>query len=423
VDLFKEYEWRGTIHGATEQIAQVLARDKLVAYAGFDPTAASLHVGSLLPLMQLARLQRFGHTPIALAGGGTGLVGDPSGKSDERRLLTQDQIDENLIGIKRQLAQFLDFEVKTNPARLVNNADWLGTITLTNFLRDVGKSFTVNFMMQKESVKRRITSEEGISYTEFSYMLMQAYDFLVLYETHNCTLQVGGSDQWGNMTLGIDLIRKKHATTAHAIVFPLITNSDGSKFGKTEAGTVWLDANMTSPYRFYQWLLNTDDRDAIDRLNYLTWLSQDEIAALQAELTSAPEKRSAQRALAREVTTIVHGESELRKAEKASQVLFGGEIEGLGKQDVLDIFEDVPTTEIPRSEMAGDGMLAVDLAAASGIVKSKGEAKRMIQAGGVYVNNRRVGGIEECISVSHAIEDEILVLRKGKKQYLVVRLI
>ncbi|MBU1637630.1 tyrosine--tRNA ligase, partial [bacterium] len=350
MNLFEEYKWRGTIHDATEQIEAVLAREKVTAYAGFDPTAASLHVGSLLPLMQLARLQKHGHSPIVLAGGGTGLVGDPSGKTAERQLLSYEQVEQNLIGIKPQLEQFLDFEVKTNPAKLVNNAEWLASITMMEFLREVGKNFTINMMLAKESVRRRYNAGDGISYAEFAYMLLQAYDYYVLNDRYNCTLEIGGSDQWGNITAGIDLISKKAGRLAHGIVFPLVTNASGTKFGKTEAGTVWLSADMTSPYRFYQWALNTDDRDVVNYLKYFTWLSKDEIHDLAQEVETAPEKRNAQRKLAQEITRTVHSEEAVISAEKASKVLFGGAIAGLSKREVMDIFEDIPTCAIERAK-------------------------------------------------------------------------
>jgi tyrosyl-tRNA synthetase len=277
--------------------------------------------------------------------------------------------------------------------------------------------------MQKESIKRRINSEEGISYTEFSYMLCQAYDYLVLYDKYNCTLQIGGSDQWGNITAGCDLIRKKRGGVAHGIVFPLVTNSDGSKFGKSESGTIWLDGDLTSPYQFYQWALNTDDRDVVQYLKYFTWLDEIAITDLAREVETAPEKRTAQRTLAREITGIVHGKEAIVSAEAASRVLFGGSLEGLSLKQVMDIFQDVPTAEIPRAKFSGEGMPVLDLLADSTVVKSKGEAKRMLQAGGLYLNNRRLADMNENIRLAEAIEESILVLRKGKKEYLLVKLV
>src|SRR5256714_1168 len=387
MNLFDEFEWRGMLYEATPELRDVLAKEKLTAYIGFDPSAPSLHVGSLLPIMGLARLQRFGHTPIAIAGGGTGLIGDPSGKTKERQLLTREQVEENLVGIKEQLSHFLDFEAKENPARIVNNADWLGPITMMEFLRDVGKYFTVNNLIGKEAIKRRLESDEGISFTEFSYPLLQAYDYLVLHDRFGCSLQMGGSDQWGNIVAGIDLIRRLRSARAHGLVFPLVTTAAGVKFGKTEAGAVWLDPKLTSPYRFYQFWLNTDDRDAITYLKFFTWLSQEEIAELEASVSTEPEKRTAQRELARHVTDLVHGETGLEKALRASEVLFGKEISGLGVQEILDIFADVPSTELERSKL--DGFTLGDALVVAGLVPSKGEAKRLVQSGGVSVNNLR----------------------------------
>src|SRR5207302_8045162 len=337
MNIYDEFQWRGMLYEATPELREVLANEKLTAYIGFDPSAASLHVGNLLPVMGLARLQRFGHTPIAIAGGGTGLIGDPSGKTKERQLLSNEQVEENLVGIKEQLSHFLDFNAKENPAMIVNNADWLGPITMMEFLRNVGKHFTVNNLLGKEAISRRLESDEGISFTEFSYPLLQAYDYLTLFDRYKCTLQMGGSDQWGNILAGIDLIRRLRGARAHGLVFPLVTTSAGVKFGKTEAGAVWLDAKLTSPYRFYQFWLNTDDRDVIVYLKFFTWLSKEEIDQLEQTVKSSPENREAQRKLAREVTALLHGETELAKAERASEVLFGKEISGLSVNEILDI--------------------------------------------------------------------------------------
>src|SRR5438093_2762578 len=319
-NLFDELQWRGLVAEATDAVADALAKEHVTAYIGFDPTASSLHVGSLLTVMGLARLQRFGHSPIAIVGGGTGMIGDPSGKSQERLLLSRDRIDANVAGIKSQLSRFLDFDAPNNPARLVNNADWLAGFDLLGFLRDTGKFFTVNSMLQKESVKSRLGTDEGISFTEFTYLLLQARDFLELFDRYNCTLQMGGSDQWGNITAGIDLIRRVRATKAHGLVWPLLQTASGAKFGKTEAGTVWLDPERTSPFRFYQFWLNTEDGDVVQYLKYFTFLDHVEIAELSDRTNVAPEKRDAQRALAREVTTLVHGAEHVARAERASSV-------------------------------------------------------------------------------------------------------
>src|SRR5690242_4576746 len=295
MNLFEELQWRGLVSESTDGLAEAFTKEQVTAYIGFDPTASSLHVGTLLTIMGLARLQRFGHSPIAIVGGGTGMIGDPSGKSQERVLLSAEQIEANLEGIRQQLSRFLDFNGVDNAARIVNNADWLGTIDLLSFLRDAGKHFTVNYMLQKESVSRRLESEEGISFTEFSYLVLQAYDFLQLFDRYGCVLQMGGSDQWGNITAGIDLIRKLRAAKAHGLVWPLMTTSSGTKFGKTESGTVWLDPARTSPFRFFQFWLNTDDRDVVSYLKCFTFLDRSAIDALEEQTRIAPERREAQR--------------------------------------------------------------------------------------------------------------------------------
>jgi len=422
MNLYDEIEWRGMLYEATPDLREVLTKEKVTAYIGFDPSAPSLHVGSLLPIMGLARLQRFGHTPIAIAGGGTGLIGDPSGKTKERMLLTREQVEENLVGIKEQLSHFLDFNARENPARIVNNADWLGPITMMEFLRDVGKHFTVNSLLGKEAISRRLESDDRISFTEFSYPLLQAYDYLVLFDRYKCTLQMGGSDQWGNILAGVDLIRRVRGGKAHALVFPLVTTTAGVKFGKTEAGAVWLDAKLTSPYRFYQFWLNTDDRDAISYLKFFTWLSKEEIDELEQSIKNAPEKREAQRRLAREVTTMLHGETEIEKAVRASEVLFGKEISGLTVEQIVDIFADVPSTEIAKSQIEGDGFTLGDALVLAGLAPSKGEAKRLVQGGGVAMNNIRSDDPRKSISASDFIDGQVLVLRKGAKHYHLIRI-
>lgn len=426
MNVFDEFEWRGLVYDSTPGLRELLDREKLTAYIGFDPTAASLHVGSLLPIMCLARLQRFGHSPIAIAGGGTGMIGDPSGKTVERQLLTSEKVEENLQGIKAQLARFLDFEAKENPARIVNNADWLATVPLIDFLRDVGKYFSVNAMMAKESVRRRLEGEEGLSYTEFSYMLLQAYDFLVLYDRYGCRLQMGGSDQWGNITAGADLIRRLRGheaeeKLAHGLVFPLVTTSAGVKFGKTEAGAVWLDPALTSPFRFYQFWINVDDRDVVQYLKFFTWLSREEIAELEEKVRTAPQEREAQKRLAREVTRTVHGEEALAKAEKATAVLFGAEIAELEPAEVRDIFADVPSVEIGKDRLEGEGIPLADLLVAAGLVPSKGEARRSIQGGGIYLNNVRVSEEKRTVTRADTLGEELIVLRKGRKEYRLAR--
>jgi tyrosyl-tRNA synthetase len=420
MNVFDEFTWRGMVYDATEGLEALLARERVTAYIGFDPTASSLHVGSLLPVMALARLQRFGHAPIAIVGGGTGLIGDPSGKAHERTLLTREQIDDNLAGIRAQLARFLDFERADNRARIVNNADWLATFDLLGFLRDTGKHFTVNYMLQKESVDRRLAGEEGISFTEFSYLLLQARDFLELFDRYGCTLQLGGSDQWGNITAGIELIRRVRGQKAHGLVMPLVTTASGAKFGKTEEGTVWLDAQRTSPFRFYQFWLNASDADVEKYLAYFTFLTRGDIQALAAATRLAPEKREAQRVLAREVTTLVHGADTAGRAERASAVLFGEDITTLDVEEVLALFEDVPSVEISGREFSA-GVGVVDLIARV-LAASKSEARRLIQSGGIYVNNRRIADAQLKLSAEQAIGGRLFVLRKGQKQQFLVRL-
>ncbi len=422
-DVYGEFDWRGMVHAGTEGVREVLAREKVTGYIGFDPTASSLHVGSLLPLMALARLQRFGHTPIAIAGGGTGMIGDPSGKTQERQLLSLEQIEDNLVGIRAQLERFLDFDAPSNPARIVNNADWLAKLDLMSFLRDIGKHFTVNAMLARESVKRRIESADGISYTEFTYSLLQAFDFLTLFDRYHCTLQLGGSDQWGNIVSGADLIRKLRGGKAHGLVMPLVTTTSGVKFGKTEAGTVWLDAGRTSPFRFYQFWLNTPDADAIRYLKYFTFLREDEISALGRELEAAPERREAQRALARDVTRLVHGLDAVGRAEHAASVLFSEAISELTAEDVLAVFDDVPSTDVAAASLEGEGVSLAELLAASRLASSKGEAARLIKGGGVYVNNRRVTNERERVVREQAIGGRLFILRKGKQQQHVLRIV
>lgn len=403
---------------ATEGLAERLAKEKVTVYIGFDPTAASLHIGSLLPIMVLAHLQRYGHTPVAIAGGGTGLIGDPSGKTEERKMLAPEQLEINLAGIKKQLASFLRFEGVPNPALIVNNADWLTTANLVDFLRDVGKHFTVNYLLAKESVRRRLEAERGISFTEFSYVLLQAFDFMTLFDRLNCTVQMGGSDQWGNITAGIDLIRSARGARVDGMVVPLLTTSNGTKFGKTEAGTVWLDPELTSPFRFYQYWLNTDDRDVVQYVKFFTFLSEDEVAALAQSVAAAPEQREAQRRLAQEVTRLVHGEAALARAERASRVLFGEEITGLNLGEVLEVFADVPSSEITG---LNGGVPVVELMTLTGLAPSRSEARRLVQSGGVYINNRRVTDVAQVVGPEAAIGGQVIVLRKGQKQYHLVQ--
>jgi len=419
---YDELKWRGLVYDNTESVPEMLAKGPVTVYTGFDATADSLHVGHMVPLMTLARLQRFGHIPVAVAGGGTSMIGDPSGKTTERQLLSREAIEANIATVKLQLAHFLDFETKTNAALLVNNADWLLSLNLVDFLRDIGKHFTVNYMISKDSVKMRLDREDGISFTEFSYMLLQSYDFLHLHDHFNCTLQAGGSDQWGNITAGVELIRRVRGKSAGALVYPLITKADGTKFGKTESGSVWLAPQRTSPYRFYQFWLNTDDRDVVSYLKFFTWLGEQEVRELEEAVARRPEQREAQRRLATEMTRMVHDLTALQKAEQASQVLFGGEIAGLSAGEVADIFAEVPSGEIAKEKLQGEGLPLGDLLIICGVVASKGEARRAIEAGGIYLNNRRVSDAAFKTTLADAIDSQFMVLRHGRKNYWLVRI-
>jgi tyrosyl-tRNA synthetase len=420
MDLYGELTWRGLVYDTTEGLRDVLARERVTAYSGFDPTAPSLHVGHLLPILALARLQRFGHSPIALLGGGTGLIGDPSFKAAERALLSAEQVEQNVAGIRSQIVRFLDFEDVSNPARLINNAEWLTTLGAIDFMRDVGKHFTVNAMMAKESVRRRIESADGISYTEFSYPLLQSYDYLVLHDRFGCNLQLGGSDQWGNITAGMDLVRRRRGTKVHGLVLPLLMTASGSKFGKTEAGSVWLDSQLTRPFEFYQFWLNTDDRDVVQYLKFFTFLTADRIAELEGATATKPERREAQGELARQVTGLVHGVEAVRHAEAATHALFGGDISHMSMQQLLDVFPDVPSATTPFSV---EGWGVVDLLASSGVTSSKGEATRLVRSGGIYVNGRRIVDEKHRLGSSEAVEGQLFVIRKGKRDNFLIRII
>lgn len=421
-NIFNEWQWRNLRYDSTEGLEELLAKEKIGVYNGFDPTADSLHVGHLVPMVGLARLQRFGHHPIALAGGGTGMIGDPSGRSTERNLLSAEIIAHNVEQIKGQLASILDFEVKRNPARLVNNMDWLSQISMIAFLRDVGKHFTVNYMIAKDSVQTRLDREDGLSYTEFSYMLLQAYDYLYLHEHYGCQLQAGGSDQWGNITAGVTLIRKVHARSAHGIVYPLIKRADGTKFGKTADGdSVWLDPKRTSPYRFYQFFVNMEDANVVEMLRFYTFLSQAEIAEYSQAVAERPHLREAQRRLGQEVTRMVHGETGLAKAEQATKIFFGEAIAGLGAAEIREIFADAPSSQVTRADFENGGIPVVHLLENAGVAKSRGEARRLISSGGIYLNNRRLQEADGVVTLDTAIEGRYLVLRRGKKDYYLVQ--
>ncbi|MFC1508344.1 tyrosine--tRNA ligase [Candidatus Omnitrophota bacterium] len=412
--------------GIIEQISDKPALEKsldtetVTLYAGFDPTADSLHLGHLFPLLCLARFQRLGHKPVGLVGGATAMIGDPSGKEEERQLLSEEAIEANAAALKKQLELFLDFSGK-NAAVMVNNADWTKDMTYLSWLRDIGKHFSVNYMLNKESVRRRIEDRnQGISYTEFSYMLIQANDFLELYNRYDCTLQVGGNDQWGNITAGIDLIHKARHKQAYGITFPLLTSTTGEKFGKTAGNAIWLDPEKTSPYELYQYWISTNDSDVIRYLNYFTYLEQDDIAALESEVSDAPEKREAQRILAEESTRMIHGEKGLHKATKASEVLFGGEISGFTDRELTNIFADVPSSTVRREDL-NDGVGVLALFTKSGVTKSNSQALQMLKQGGVYINNNRISDQRMVVTPDNLASDSMLVLRGGKKRYHLVK--
>ena len=419
MDLYGELTWRGLVYDETEGVRELIAREKVTVYAGFDPTAASLHVGHLLPILSLARAQRFGHSPIALVGGGTGLIGDPSFKAGERALLSLGEVERNAAGIRSQLSRFLDFEDAANPARLENNAEWLTKLSAIEFMRDVGKHFSVNAMMAKESVKRRLESEDGISYTEFSYPLLQAYDFLMLHDRFNCGVQLGGSDQWGNITAGMDLIRRVRGVKAYGLVLPLLMTAAGTKFGKTEAGSVWLDPELTRPFEFYQFWLNADDRDAVKYLKFFTFLPEPRIAELEAASAGEPERRHAQRELAREVTRLVHGEDGVRDAEAAAGKLFGGDLAGMSVAQLMEVFPNVPSKTVP---FQSDGWRLTGLLTDVGVTASNSEATRLIRSGGIYVNDKRITDEKERLSPDQAIEGQLFVVRKGKRENFLIRI-
>src|SRR5216117_1432299 len=422
MNILEELEWRGLIADCTDRAEfKKKTMSPLTLYCGFDPTAESLHVGNLVPLLGLRRFQLLGHHPIAVAGGATGSIGDPSGKTAERQLLTKETIATNIASVKEQLRRLLDFDTKTNPARLVDNASWTENVTYLDFLRDIGKHFSVNQMIGKESVRARMEDREvGISYTEFSYMLLQAFDFYVLCRDYHCELQIGGSDQWGNITAGIDLCRKKLGTQVYGLTLPLITNADGTKFGKTEAGAVWVDPKKTSVYKFYQFWIRTDDRDVIRYLKYFTFLSREEIEALAGQHAEKPEGRAAHRALAKEVTDLVHGPSATAEALRASEILFGGGLDGISESTFNEIVGEVPTKEIEKARLDGTGLPLVEVLHQSSLCSSKVQARRDIEGGGVYLNNVREGNVNRAVMNADLLFGKHLLLRKGKRNYVVV---
>ena len=444
MSIIDELKWRGLVADCTDaaELEKKIAAP-ITLYCGFDPTADSLHVGNLVPLLALRRFQLLGHHPIAVAGGATGSIGDPSGKTAERQLLTKEILDRNIASVKVQLAKLLDFETKQNPARLVDNASWTQNISFLDFLRDIGKHFSVNQMVAKESVRARMEDREvGISYTEFSYMLLQAFDFMVLCRDADCELQIGGSDQWGNITAGIELTRKKLGKHVFGLTLPLITNADGTKFGKTEAGAIWLDPQRTSVYKFYQFWINTDDRDVIRYLKYFTFLSHAEIESLEKAHAENPGGRVAHKAMASEVTKLIHGEKELKLAIRASEILFGGNLDGIDEKTFEEIFA-IPTNEfatetqaiyenigkqpggaprifIERSKLDGIGIPLVELLIITKLSQSKGQARKDIESGGIYVKNEREANAARVVTLSDLLFQKHVLLRKGKKNYVVV---
>jgi len=421
-DLLSELRWRGLIHQCTDEtgLAKLLAQGRQTIYIGFDPTATSLHVGGLMQLMMLRRFQRAGHRPIALVGGATGMIGDPSGKSEERNLLSADDLQRNVDGVASQMRRFLDFEGNEG-ALLLNNFDWMQGYSYLEFLRDVGKNFPIGQMMGKESVRSRLESEAGLSYTEFSYMLLQAYDFVHLARQHGCRIQAGGSDQWGNITAGIDLGRRMIGEQLFGLTAPLLTTSDGRKMGKTESGAIWLDRDRTSPYAFYQYWFRVEDADVMRCIAYLTEIDSEEYLSLKQETESDPGRRTAQKRLASWMTQLVHGEAGLAAANQASEILFGGEIDRLTDRDLTEIFADVPSCDLPRVSLDGDGLWIVDAMRQTGLASSSSEARRSVQDGGVYVNNRRIAEVDRKLTSADLASESVMVLRKGKRNYALLR--
>ena len=421
-DVYAELEWRGLNYQSTDpELGAKLSSETFTLYCGIDPTAPSLTVGHLMQILRLRRFQIAGHRPIALAGGGTGLIGDPSFRATERPLLSKEKIEENLSGIKLQLARMLDFDPGATQAILVNNADWLTRLKLTDFLRDIGKHFSVNAMISKDSVRQRLEErEQGITYTEFSYLLMQAYDFLHLFDTHGCKLQISGSDQWGNITAGVDLIRKVRGEASYGLTTPLITLPDGRAMSKTGGEAVWLDPILTSPYQFFQYWLNTEDSDVVQFLKFFTFLSQERIEELAVAVAQAPHERAAQQALARDVTNLVHGESETAKAEAASRALFGEEIVSLDEATLNEVLANIPSSTLLRASLKS-GLGLVDALVDTGLSSSRAEAREHLTGGGVYINNTRVTDAARAITEADLLAGKYLLVRRGKKTHHLLR--
>lgn len=424
MNFVEELRWRGMLHDIMPGTEELLNKGMVSGYIGFDPTADSLHVGHLTQIMTLIHFQRAGHRPFALVGGATGMVGDPSGKSAERNLLSEEVLQKNLEGVKEQLKKFLDFDGGANSAKMVNNYDWFKDFTFLDFIRDVGKHITVNYMMAKDSVKKRLEGETGMSFTEFTYQLVQGYDFYYLWKNENCALQMGGSDQWGNIVTGTELVRRKGAGEAFALTTQLIKKADGTKFGKSEGGNIWLDPAKTSPYKFYQFWLNTSDDDAKSYIRIFTLFDEATIKALEAEQDAAPHQRAIQKALAKDITIRVHSEAEYEKAIKSSEFLFGNTgvefLNELTEDEVLGLFEGVPNFKVSFAELQ-QGINVVDLLAANtAVFPSKGEAKKMIQGGGAAINKAKIASVDSIYNADNLINGKFLVVQKGKKNYFLI---
>jgi tyrosyl-tRNA synthetase len=422
MDILRDLEARGLIAQCTalEDLQKRLAQGPITVYAGFDPTADGLHVGHLIPLLALARFQRAGHHVIPVAGGATGQVGDPSGKSEERNLMTEEELSNNIAAIKQELGRLVRFDAP-NPARLVDNADWTRGVSLLHFLRDTGKHFSINEMMKKDSVRTRLEErDQGISFTEFSYMLLQAFDFWHLFKHEKCELQIGGSDQWGNITAGIELIRRKEQKQAFGLTLPLLVNSEGKKFGKTEKGAVWLSPKKTSPYQFFQFWVRTEDRDVVRLLKFFTFLSLEEIARLEEATSKNPGQREAQKKLAEEMTRLIHGEEQLRRVLKATEALFGGSLDELDEATLLDVSAEAPRSEVPKERFAGEGFPLADFLVEAKVMPSKREARDKLAAGAVLINNQKQSKDAPALTASSLLFGKYLLVRSGKKNYFLV---
>lgn len=429
-NVVEDMEWRGLLYDHTPEATHNLISEKITCYNGFDPTASSLHIGNLVAIMGLARLQKYGHSPIILVGGGTGMIGDPSGKSEERILISQEKIDKNVDAIYKQVSPFLDFSNKIkNPAKIVNNSEWLRQVDLLSFLRDTGKHFTVNTMLSRESVKNRIDRDTGISFTEFSYQLLQAYDFLKLYDDYGCNFQSGGSDQWGNILGGIDLIRRVHSRNksknelAHGIIFPLVTSSTGEKFGKSIDGAPTLDPNATSPYKLFQFFLNVNDEDIIKYLKIFTFITPESLIKIQESLSTEPEKRLGQKTLAEEVTKYIHGTSGLTRAKKLTDAFFSNNLNILSLEELEDLLDRSEILEVTYNDLLNKNFTEICINDKYKIFSSKSEVRRLCEQGGIYINDKKFSDFENNISKEDLIENKYLLIRKGKKNYFLLKII